>query len=618
MEQSQVDVDDGRIYSLPVELLVYIVSFLTDVRDKVKLRYVSQRLRSISETPPLWRKFVWPYYDHLEERCLSNLLKTCGRNIVQLSFPQHVMPSKLFKFLQHCGNIKHLSLSQETKLNIEQLTKVLQPMKYLSVLNIRLSIPFSSLLQLTSRVEELTVYVKDHHVVEWYQDILHEWVINNQAPKNLNVVTSDYYESLILNLLNSISQWNTDMPASRTACLRLYLYESKYLPLNLSLSLPVFQLQWGQTTQSPLVKASQFGLLGSMTDSLLLTDCIYEGKAIYKAKLLPFRVSDPVNGSVSDLTFVTYFDVGPSESCLYSGHLEQLALACPNLTWLNLRNNSQCLESLQGLQVVSRCCQKLQGINLSYVPLRNIENQVQFWEILCSVKQLTQLAVELCTLKPLHKRDTNKLISCFQKCSRLEALEAFTSLCIECGNIDDERPFLMSHFPLLKCCRLSSEQTWSVQEIITTCQRLKFLKCSCIQQLLLSTAYNNSLAQLCLGSENTELNDTFLDTVSAHGGLIHVILSVNSARSKGITALVENSRKLITCNIFTITEVYDSEGMKVNSKDLKATLKAKFSHRKLFTCGNLRLVQNTTRINYWDEFYEGTTTDFVLYSGDTM
>ena len=45
--------------------------------------------------------------------------------------------------------------------------------------------------------------------------------------------------------------------------------------LNLSLSLPVFQLKYGQTTHSPIVKASKFGLLGLMTDSLLLADSIY-------------------------------------------------------------------------------------------------------------------------------------------------------------------------------------------------------------------------------------------------------------------------------------------------------------------------------------------------------
>ena len=616
MEQSQVNADNRNILSLPVELLVCIVSFLTNVRDKVKLRYVSQRFRSISETPSLWRKFFWPYYDHLEERCLSNVLKTCGRNIVELSFPHHVMPSKLVKFLQHCGNIKHLSLSHETKLSTEQLTKVLQSMVYLSVLNIRLSIPFSSLLQLTSRVEELTVYVKEGHADEWF-DILHEWVVNINAPKNLNVVFNDHYlVRLKVDLLHSWSQWNMDMPATRTACLRFYAYETRYLPMNLSLSLPVFQLQYGRTTYSPIVKASKFGLLGLTTDSLLLTDCIYEGKAMHKVKLCSLPDGGLVNSTVSDLTFVTYFDIGIHSRHLQSGHLEQIALACPNLSWLNVRGNSGCLQSLQGLEVISRCCQNLQGLNLSYVPLGNVENQVKFWKILSSMK-LTQLAVELCTLKPF--RNTSKLIRCFQKCSSLLALEAYACCMEQCGDIDDDRRFLLSHFPSLRYLKLSSNQPQCVQEIITTCQGLKLLKFNTEQDLDLSSAYSNSLEQLCIRSEDTDVSDTFLDSVSTHGGLIHVVLCVNSVPSKGIAALVKNSPKLITCNIFTITEVYDSEGMNVNLKDFKATLKAKFSHRKLFTCGNLRLARNPTySLHNLDECFEDTTSDFVLYNGETM
>ena len=618
MEHSQVDTDIRNIFSLPVELLVYIVSFLTDVRDKVKLRYVSQRLRSISVTPSLWRKVVWPYYDRLEERCLSNLLKTCGRNIVQLSFPHHVMPSKLVKFLQHCGNVRHLSLSQDIKLNSEQLTKVLQPMVYLSVLNIRLSIPLSSLLQLTSRVEELTVYVKEGHTDEWY-DILHEWLVNINAPENLNVAFNDHYLArLKVDLLHSWSQWNTEMPATRTACLRFYAYETRYLPLNLSLSLPVFQLQYGQKTRLPIVKASKFGLLGLTTDSLLLTDCVYEGKVMHKAKLCSLPDGDVVNSTVADLSFVTYFDSGIHNRHLRSGHLEQIALACPNLAWLNVRGNSRCLQSLQGLEVISRCCQNLQGLNLSYVPLDSIENQLKFWKILSNMK-LTQLSVELCTLKPFRERDTNKLIRYFQKCSSLLALEAYACCMEDCGNIDDDRPFLLSHFPSLKYLKLSSNQSQCVQEIITTCRGLKLLKFNTDQYLDLSSACNNSVEQLCIRSEDTDVSNTFLDSVSAHGGLIHVVLCVNSVPSKGITALVENSHKLITCNIFTITEVYDSEGMNVNLKDLKASLKAKFSHRKLFTCGNLRLARNPTHsLHNLDECFEDTTTDFVLYSGETM
>ena len=147
MEQSSTDADNRNLLSLPVELLVYIVSFLTEVRDKVKLRYVSRRLKDISETPSLWRKFVWRYYDRLEERCLCNLLKACGPHIAKLSFPNHVMPSKLVKLLQHCGDVRHLSLSKETKLSIERITNILQHMEHLSVLKIRLSVAISSLLQ---------------------------------------------------------------------------------------------------------------------------------------------------------------------------------------------------------------------------------------------------------------------------------------------------------------------------------------------------------------------------------------------------------------------------------------------------------------------------------------
>ena len=98
-----------------------------------------------------------------------------------------------------------------------------------------------------------------------------------------------------------------------------------------------------------------------------------------------------------------------------------------------------------------------------------------------------------------------------------------------------------------------------------------------------------------------------MDTVSAHGGLVHVVFSVNSLPSNGITALIENSHKLITCNIIAVDRVYDREGMKVNLKVLKAALKANYSYRKLFTCGSLRLIQeNRTYIQYIEDFLGNT------------
>ena len=610
-----------EILSLPVELLVFIVSFLVLVKDKVKLRYVSRRFRRISETPSLWRKFVWHSYDFREERCLHNLFKICGNHIVRLSFPDHVMASKLVKFLQHCGNVRHLSLPQETKLSLEQLTNILQHMECLSVLKVRLSSEMSyiSLLQLISNVEDLTVYFREHHPNYWYLHMLHEWVVNKNAPKNLNLVGFLYHDtlmlsdSLLLGLIDIWPQWNADVPAGRVACLRLFMYVSMHLPLSLSYTSPLLQLQYGEGIHLPLVKATKFGLLGLREDLLLLTNCTYQSITVHKAKLVSLSVGDTLlNGSVTNLTFVTYFDVG-REKYIHSGHLEQLAIACPNLMWLNLRYNMECLQSLQGLEVIARCCKKLQGLNLWYVPLRNIQSQVKLWDILSSMK-LTQLGVELCTLKPLVERDANKLIRNFQKCSNLQGLEAYAAHeCMDCGDIDDERPFLLSHFPSLEWCRLSSIQPQSAQEVITTCQGLKFFRCNCIQYLTLSLAHNSNLEQLCIGSEDTDLNITFLDTVSAHGELKHVLLSFNSVPSEGITILIENSPKLITCLIFMYTKVYDSQGTKVNLKGFKVTLKEKFPHRKLFTCGSLRLVQgNTILDNHFDD------SDFIQFNSDDI
>ena len=74
------------LLTLPTELLVYIMSFLTAVRDKVKLRYVSQKLRNVSDIPSLWREFAWPYYRDGDDGCVNNVLKVCGQHLKRLSF----------------------------------------------------------------------------------------------------------------------------------------------------------------------------------------------------------------------------------------------------------------------------------------------------------------------------------------------------------------------------------------------------------------------------------------------------------------------------------------------------------------------------------------------------
>ena len=89
--------------------------------------------------------------------------------------------------------------------------------------------------------------------------------------------------------------------------------------------LPDFQLQFGQSCTLPFVEPSKCGLLGLEQD-ILLTDSTYCGKVVHKARMI-MHIDDIERVSVTGISFVTHFE-GQS---LHSDHLEQLAIACPNL-----------------------------------------------------------------------------------------------------------------------------------------------------------------------------------------------------------------------------------------------------------------------------------------------
>jgi len=108
MDQNQEDSKSpANMLGLPVELIVFIISFLSSVHDRVKLQYVSRTLRFVIErAPSLWSEFVWPYYDSREECCVM-----CGEHIRVLAFPNYSRaPSTLVEMLQYCSNVQHLSL----------------------------------------------------------------------------------------------------------------------------------------------------------------------------------------------------------------------------------------------------------------------------------------------------------------------------------------------------------------------------------------------------------------------------------------------------------------------------------------------------------------------------
>ena len=97
-----------------------------------------------------------------------------------------------------------------------------------------------------------------------------------------------------------------------------------------------------------------------------------------------------------------------------------------------------------------------------------------------------------------------------------------------------------------------------------------------------------------------------MNTVLAHGELVHVILSVNSVTTEGITSLISNSPKLLTFYLVTFQPLYDDKDERLNLKTFKATLKRKFSDRRLFISGCYMLVQDYELRNAEQLLFENT------------
>ena len=192
---------------------------------------MSRRLRSISETPSVWRELVWPDYNYCEQNHLCNVLKICGIHIRRLSFPQHVIGplalptivktvskdnqailklvemSEVLKILQYCSNVTHLSLpvldhpiSHDPD---EELKEAVQKMEHLTSLSIHCHDSFLPYLTLTAPLKELTIHAANlgsHALLYRKGDSkgsIEKWVANGFSPQNLNIVLdSSWYSAL--------------------------------------------------------------------------------------------------------------------------------------------------------------------------------------------------------------------------------------------------------------------------------------------------------------------------------------------------------------------------------------------------------------------------------------
>ena len=80
MDDDSTTEQDDSLSNLPTELLVEIFSYLP-LCDKIRMQYVSPRLKHIMEVPSLWNDFVWPNYEPLPVCSVSKILKAQGEHV---------------------------------------------------------------------------------------------------------------------------------------------------------------------------------------------------------------------------------------------------------------------------------------------------------------------------------------------------------------------------------------------------------------------------------------------------------------------------------------------------------------------------------------------------------
>ena len=511
---------------LPTELLVIILSYLS-IRDMISMQFVSQRFKEISETPSLWKKFVWPDYEPRHVCSVSKVLKTHGEHVRQIFFHAHMTPVNILEMTRYCPKVTHLSLPRYTQLSLDHLEDIVYTMTHLEQLDV-----FTSSIKYGYPLTYEDVYVKQ--LLEVATASVKKFVIKIDL-FDIRIVlhglkellkNSDHPLSSVINILMNKS--DIDIVYSRLleswltssytiTSLEIGFYDIARVPMDLYPSIPLRKFQFGPAAKPPLIKLSNHDILGLDRDIFYLCDYDHYGKA--RLSVSPkycdlHLVKDEHLHCISNFNSVSNVDF--SGVNVYPGHLEQLAIACPNLERLNLRIAQNSLQSLQGLRAIVDTCQNLQGLNLVRIPASSVESYLLLWELLSSIKKLTHLAIDLCMLIHINDNyynaaDKDKLIGMLENFDSLKALEIVQTFnCDECQNVSSVNDLLFSHFPSLVYVRLSQFKcTTAFEYTITNCQRLKYLyygiddSGTCVT---LPSSSNCHLQQLCVESYAVKLS----------------------------------------------------------------------------------------------------------------
>ena len=538
--------DDTNSYmsNLPSELLVEIFSYLP-LCDKIKMRYVSPRFKHIMEVPSLWKDFVWPNYEPLPVCSVSKILKAQGEHVRRIFFPAHITSANILEMAQCCTKVTHLSLPRN--FSLDHLEEIVHTMKHLQQLDVSVKKAHmeSRLLATAAGVKKLTL--RYENMGGALESLLEG--IKQQGTSLPSVI--NFYDYLIYSpkkkqLLQFWSTYSSKLPS-----FEISLYEIRRVPINLYSSIPLMKLQFGPAATPPLIKLTDHGILSLQGDTFHFTDYDHYGEVRHSITVPTGHYLHAVKEQhfkhISNLYSVSNVDFPFMDIC--PGHLEQLAIACPNLERINIRDSSRCLQNLKGLHAIVDKCKNLQGINLAGIPISRVECHLLLWELLSSVKKLTHLAIHLSMLTHhgnCDDVDQQKLIGLLKSCSNLKALEVRDDEHWDYCEVDS-KDFLFSHFPSLVHVKLRRTRYTGSFYTITNCHQLKYLYYynnwnASIHHISLPSFSSCHLQQLYMN--RIDLSAASAHVLSAHGGLEQVILYDVEITTSAITTLISNSPNL--------------------------------------------------------------------------
>ena len=617
---------------LPTELLVMILSYLS-IQDIIKMQFVSQRFKEISETPSLWKKFVWPDCEPRHMCMVRKVLKTNGIHVRQIFLPIHVTPTNLLEMMHYCPKVTHLSLPRYTELSLDHLEEIVHTMTHLEQLDVFTSsikyglsrhtsiiINYIQLLEVTAAsVKNLTLKIDWEegedcsNYVRSVDDVMYtlrkSLEDNHPLPSIINLLIHN--QASLMRMRSGDDDGILEYcPASSytIASIEIGLYDIARVPMDLYPSIPLRKFQFGPAAKPSLIKLSDHGILGLNRDIFYLSDHYGKARLSVSPRYYGLHlVKDEHLRYISNFNSLSSVDF--SNMNLYPDHLEQLAIACPNIERLNLMRSRNSLQSLQGLRAIVDTCRNLQGLNLILIPVSRIESCLLLWELLSSIKKLTHLGIDLCMLIHINNNcynaaDKDKLICMLENCDSLKALEVMQDLDWTVHEVP-VNDLLLGHFPSLMYVRITLFETECIEYALTNCHQLKYLYYNAkfykahAHSLDLPSLSSCHLQQIFVKSY-IDLSASSAQVLSAHGKLEQVLLFVRSITTSAITTLISNSPNLMLLYIVGKEPLCDENGASVIQKDYKDTVSKRFPYHKLLTTGDLIFAKYSYHMeNHW-------------------